>query len=130
MPAVEVDEKHYPLVFIKFTGEPTLDEFRAYLGRLSQLLKRPGHRALVLEASYRANAFQRKLQAEWIKDNLETVKQKTAGMAFVIQSSLVRGALTAIFWIQPLPVPYVIVATREQAEAWARQQLAAQVQSA
>ena len=130
MPAVEVDEGHYPLVFIKFTGEPTRDEFRAYLERLSQLLKRPGYRALVLESSYRANAIQRQLQAEWIKQNLETVKLKTAGMAFVIQSTLVRGALTAIFWIQPLPVPYVIVATREQAEAWARRQLAARVQSA
>ena len=40
-------------------------------------------------------------------------------------SPLVRGVLTAIFWIQTLPNPYTIVGTLREAEAWAREQLRA-----
>ena len=43
--------------------------------------------------------------------------------AFVIDSPIVRGALTAILWIQPLPYEHRIVGTRADANAWLRGQL-------
>ncbi|MBC7173876.1 MAG: hypothetical protein H5U40_15655, partial [Polyangiaceae bacterium] len=42
------------------------------------------------------------------------------GYAFVISSSLVRGALTAILWLAPMPAPHRVVGTVGEGEAWLR----------
>lgn len=44
--------------------------------------------------------------------------------AFVLASPLVRGLLTAILWISPMPAPHEIVATVAEAEAWLNERLA------
>ena len=40
-------------------------------------------------------------------------------MGFVIPSSLIRGTLTAVFWIAPMPMPTSVHETLEQALDWA-----------
>ena len=69
-------------------------------------------------------AAQRKRQAEWIESNREDLRRYTKGTAFVINNPLMRGALTAIFWLTRYETPYVVVATLEAAEEWALNRLA------
>jgi hypothetical protein len=63
----------------------------------------------------------RKLQAEWMQQHRELIAATCMGMAFVIESRLVRGALTAIFWVTPSPVPYSVHATLHEALVHARE---------
>jgi hypothetical protein len=65
----------------------------------------------------------RRRQADWIRDNAALIKAYSACTAFVIGSPLVRGALTAILWLQPMPSPYTVLATLALAQAWALEQL-------
>ena len=58
-----------------------------------------------------------------MKHNDALLRTYSAGSAFVISSPLVRGGLTAILWLQALPSPFIVVATRPEAESWARAQL-------
>lgn len=45
------------------------------------------------------------------------------GVAYVAESPLVRGAITAVFWIAPPPFPYKVVSTPEEGRRWVEQQL-------
>lgn len=63
----------------------------------------------------------RKLQAEWMQEHSELIAATCLGMAFVIESRLVRGALTAIFWVTPSPVPYSVHPSLKEALDHARE---------
>jgi hypothetical protein len=83
---------------------------------------RAGRRAYLIIAAQgelRPPPEVRKLQAEWIEEQRELIAQTSIGMGFVIDSPLVRGALTAIFWITRPPVPYKVHPTLAEALAHA-----------
>ena len=62
----------------------------------------------------------RSLQAEWIEQNRELLRAVCAGMGFVVPSNgVVRGALTAILWLAPIPVHTTVHASMEEALDWA-----------
>lgn len=121
MGSITIDEGRFPLVTVTFVGDVSNDEFKAYLERLDRLLARGEPNAMVMDArrSARSPAIQRKLQADWIKEREALLRRLSCGTAFVITSPLVRGVLTAILWLQPMPQPHTVVATPEEAEAWA-----------
>ena len=63
------------------------------------------------QGAHRPSVEVRKLQAEWMEENRELIARCSLGIGFVIDSSLVRGALTAIFWVSRPPVPYKVHST-------------------
>ena len=63
------------------------------------------------------------MHAEWMKRHEEMMRGRTAGIAFVIESALVRGGLTAVLWLAPLPCPHVVVKTLDDAIVWCEQKL-------
>lgn len=125
MAAIEIDDARWPLLVVRFTGTSTDAEFDGYLARLGSFVARRQDFALILDAS-RAGAtppLHRKKQAEFMAREEVRLRKHSAGTAFVITSALVRGALTAIFWLQPMPSEHTIASTYEEAEQWAVQQL-------
>jgi hypothetical protein len=64
------------------------------------------------------------MQAGWMKRHEVETRRGTAGIAFVIPSALVRGALTAILWLQPLACPHFVTANFEDGFRSAHQKLA------
>lgn len=105
----------------------TVEQFHVRLQGQSELVQRrlgDGEKGfLVIDASEstRPQPEIRKLQAQWLSDNHEALQQTLVGMAFVIKERVVRGALTAIFWMTKNPVPYTVHATLEEALAHAAQ---------
>ncbi len=59
----------------------------------------------------------RKLQADWMAEHEEMMAKSMLGIAFVIDNKLVRGALTAIFWVAKPAVPYRVFASLHEAIA-------------
>lgn len=57
----------------------------------------------------------RRLQADWIEAHRELIAKTCLGMGFVIPDRMVRGALTAIFWVTRSPVPYKVHSTLKEA---------------
>jgi len=127
MGSIAIDDGGYPLVVVTFDGTVDDDAFDAYLTRMDGYAARRQRNAFVFDASTsgRTPATQRRKQAEWMKNNEATLRAFSAGSAFVITSPLVRGALTAILWLQSMPSAYTVVGTRSEAERWARAQLQA-----
>jgi hypothetical protein len=72
-----------------------------------------------------APASQRKYAAEWMERTAPLSKQCSVGGAQVTPSSILRGLVTAIYWLSPPPTASVFVATRKEAVAGAVAALAA-----
>jgi hypothetical protein len=60
-------------------------------------------------------ASQRKQAADFMEKNATLQRKATAGGAIVVASALMRGVITAVFWLRPPPMPSVIVPSREEA---------------
>ena len=86
-----------------------------------QILARRQQTVTILDTtrSDSTSAAQRKKQADWLAKHKEDLRRYSLGTAFVIKSAMVRGVLTAIFWLQPMDRPHTIVATLSEAEGWA-----------
>ena len=59
-------------------------------------------------------ANQRKLTAEWMKRTTPLAAASSVGTATVTPSAILRGIITALYWLQPAPNPAFCVATRHE----------------
>jgi hypothetical protein len=62
-----------------------------------------------------APASQRKYVGEWLKRTAPLQRAAGVGGANVAPSPILRGVITAVFWIKPPPTPSIFVATRNEA---------------
>jgi hypothetical protein len=124
---ITLDRSQFPLVIVRFRGEFAENEFETYLEQLHEVYAQKKRFALILDSIGGAapTAKQRKLQADWIRERADLIREYNVGTAFVLDSVLLRGSLTAILWLQPLPCPHLVCAEISEAISWATTRLAA-----
>jgi hypothetical protein len=124
---VILDESLRPVVILTFHGELSPDVFDRHLEELTSTLRRSEPCVLVYDAmsATMPSPAQRKRQAEWIREHDELLRKKTIASVFALGSGLLRGAVTAIFWLQPAPTRTHVAASRNEAIEWAREQATA-----
>jgi len=126
--SIQVSTARWPLIHVRFVGhfdEPTFD---TYLEQVSRAIaSRPGPRVMLMDATEcgYVSSYARKRQAEWMRTHETSIRREMLGVAFAIRAPLVRGALTAILWLQPLSCPYAVVQDEAAALARCRAWLAA-----
>ncbi len=125
--AITIDTARWPLVSIRFFGAADDATFGGYLAEYDRLLERNERYGILLDAleSAAPSARQRSLQAAWMKERQGKLAERCVAGGFAIASPLVRGALTAILWLQPLPFPHSVHATVFDAENWVRSRMKA-----
>lgn len=113
-----------PVTIITYLGAATNEQYEAYLVELTSILTSSAARyarvGQVHDATAwtRSNAHQRQMQADWIKENMTVLRACGGFSAFVFKSALIRGGLTAVMWLVPMPGPYKICATLDEALDW------------
>ena len=114
----ELDETAFPVIFAAFRGPVDLVPFDAYFSRLDDLCKAGRRFALIVDMSRGAvpSPSQRKHITSAMADREAAFGRHCLGAAVVIKNPLIRGAMTAILWVHPLPYPHEIVETREEAQ--------------
>lgn len=124
-PYFHLDESSWPIVVFRFHGEPTDEEFEAYLKAMEGLYARNERFTMVFDARGTVNlkAKHRRRQADWLKQHAARIRRLNPGSAFIIDSPFVRGLLTAILWLQPLPAPHKVFSSMDEAVAWCRDRL-------
>ncbi len=123
--SIEVSTTHWPLIHVRFVGHADQPTFDTYLEQLSRaMLWRRGPRVMLMDATEcgYVNSYARKRQAEWMRAHDQEIRDEMLGVAFAIRTPLVRGALTAVLWLQPLSCPYTVVhdgaAALSRCRAW------------
>lgn len=125
MPLYQIIDELEPIRLMVQVEATTDANLRDYLERETQAqreLARQGKRVIAIcdaTIGMRLTPVQRKLYADWMTANDEVLTAVLAGAAFVMPSALVRGALTAIFWVAPLKSPHSVHARLDQALEWA-----------
>lgn len=106
-------------------GESSDDDIHAYTGRLGELLRKQERHVLIVDATggKSLKGTHRQMVAEWNKRNATELSRYRAGLVLVTPSAVLRGMITAVYWIHPAPFPYKAVDTLESAYAWANRQL-------
>ena len=115
-----VDQREMPLLHLRYVGAYSDDELSAFLQQLDAVLAQPGKKAGLVDLSEAAaaSARQRRMHAEWIGDRKHLLARDFVAAALVTDNVLVRGTITAIFWIAPLPLPTHVASSVPHAQEW------------
>ena len=127
MSAIHINQDHAPVLVVFWKGTATDDEFDVFLDIMSGVLDAQEPHAFVFDASEAnpAPTKQQRRMGAWMKVNKERIKLYSCGASLVFPSPFFRFALSALFMIQPMPVPYLVCATRMEAISWAKDQVSA-----
>jgi hypothetical protein len=87
-----------------------IDEWPVQTGLRGVLYESPAPAAM--------SADQRRQLADVLDARKAKLQSITAGYVMVTPSAVVRGILTAVFWIAPPPYPYRVVATPDEGFQW------------
>jgi hypothetical protein len=109
------------------TVPSTLTDARvsSVLGELEELLRRGASYVLMFDmrAAAMPSSHQRESLALHIRANRDAIRRCVRGVGVVASSPLLRGAVTAIFWIEPPGIPHRVLRTIAEAQAWAAELL-------
>ncbi len=120
---VRIDQSQWPLLIVITPGKMTDEGLEDFLDSYSDIIKSQGERyALVLDVSntQKLNPIQRKKLVNMMETNREFNKEHCAGCAMVFSSKILRGILTAIFWIHKPPHPTKVFTAQQEAINWAK----------
>lgn|GEM_PF-1619675 len=115
---VEFDESQFPLVCVRVTGSLSEDEFQTFLDGLDRIRAAAKERYAVmfdLREMRMPSGRQVRMSADWLRARAGEIRETTIANAFVVGSSAVHVALTAVFRLQASVIPYAVVETMEEA---------------
>lgn len=121
--SIRVETTDWPLILMDCgTFRNAEEDLRAALGCIEQVMRecaRTREKCVQVTDLSSVNsmpsATMRKLAGEWVTSTLELQKAVSLGGANVTPSSIVRGIVTAVSWIQKPPTPVKYFATRREA---------------
>jgi hypothetical protein len=116
---LDLDESGFPLVTVILSGQIKASVLAPYFERVDAWFRSQLRYACVLDISrcQAPTAADRKGITDVMSANEAKVERYCLGAAMVATSPLLRGALTAILWVQPMRHPHAVVATRQEARA-------------
>ncbi len=121
---ISVDDSLWPLVIVRFVGNPPLSAFEAYLEKSSEILQRGQPHVLLVDVDRSREdgtppSEHRQLLVSWLARNEQRIRQTVLGVAYATDSALVRLTLSLIFHFKAPAAPYVIAPDLERGAEWA-----------
>jgi len=117
----------WPIVVMTPPARPMTDqEFKDYLVWMEKHVTTRGETYTVINDVRHApapSAAQRKLVADHMERLRPITTRFCAGTAMVFESTLMRGIMTAIFWMSKPDYPTKVCATVDEAMGWCEVQL-------
>ena len=103
------DDTAWPLLYVRFPSKPLSDEgFEYLIERYTAVVERRISFATILDSrglTTAITAHQRKRLTEWFDVTGDLAGEHHFGIATLIGNALILGALKAVTWVKPIPVP-------------------------
>lgn len=123
------DDAAWPLLYVRFPSKPLSDDgFEFFITRYTEYVERRILFATILDSrglSTAITAHQRKRLTEWFQVTGPLAAEVHFGIACLFSNALIRGALKAVTWVAPIPVPIQPFASIAEAAPWVRGQFEA-----
>lgn len=124
------DDNAWPLLYVRFPSKPLSDAgFEYFIERYTYMVERRIPFATILDSrglTTAITAHQRKRLTEWFEVTGELAGEHHFGIAVLIANALIRGALKAVTWVAPIPVPIQPFGSIADAGPWIREIFAEQ----
>ena len=124
---IRVDDTYLPVLVLELAEDhgPDVPWMLARFEHNFSLGKRYAMLGDALKVTRPLDAQGRTDLGKWLLANRKNLERYCVGSAVAFQSGLVRGAMTALYWITPSPMPMYYPATLEEAARWCVQRLEA-----
>lgn len=124
--SIHYDDSRSPLIIFTWRGTISDADVESFTEKMIATLARQQRFAVLVDTrdSDRPTPKQRQRLAKWANDHASASKQFNVGVSFVIDKAIIRGALTAILWLAPMPMAHSVCAKFDDAEAWLIERLA------
>jgi hypothetical protein len=124
---IRVETLHWPIILIDYPPARVADpDFFQALVHVEQVLHAAvaeHQKTYVVTDITRVReippATQRKYAADFVRRTAHVARAASLGTANVTPSSILRGIMTAVYWVSPSPTPTVFLATRREAYRYA-----------
>ena len=122
---LEFDESRYPIVYVTHRGQMTTDAMeRSVLAYKRQLgRKRPFTLIFDARTALKPPGEALKILDDFMKSHHEVFGLYCAGIAYALDSVLLRMVTRGIFLVTKPPFPWIIFASPDEAEHWCRERL-------
>ncbi len=113
---IVVDSKHWPLLLLRFERTISLADVEGCLQTFDKLGARNERYVSITDIStvQMPSGDVLRRYANWYRDHEALLRAYCLGSATMAPSTLVRGILKALNWIQPSPQPQVVVSTFQE----------------
>jgi hypothetical protein len=119
--AIEILTEQWPVVFIKIDGEPTIDDFHAYILSFNQMYEKEQQFSIVTWVKkYKTNTGIVAQIGKWFKETEPLMKKYWVSNAMVSPSAGFRFLLSAVYLVKPLPISSRVCATPAEAVEFTR----------
>jgi hypothetical protein len=118
------DDTAWPLLYVRFPSKPLSDEgFEYFISRYTDMVERRMPFATILDSrglSTAITAQQRKRLTEWFEVTGPLAGEYHFGIAVLMSNAIIRGALKAVTWLAPIPVPIKPFGSIAESAPWIR----------
>ena len=118
------DETAWPLLYVRFPSKPLSDDgFEHFISRYTEVVERRLPFATILDSrglSTAITAQQRRRLTEWFEVTGPLAGEHHFGIAVLMSNAIIRGALKAVTWVAPIPVPIKPFGSISDAAPWVR----------
>ena len=126
MGVVQMDVSRWPLVVARYPDVLDDASQEAHFDDIRALLRRNERYAILLDlrrVSHGADAKQRRRYADFLEETSPDLARLCLGTAYLTESLLTRGVLTAVLWLKPPVYPHMITGDEGKAMEWLHQKL-------
>lgn len=116
-PRIQLHTDLWPIVRCILQGELTDADYEELFQSFERLWQRREQFFLIIDIRQSANSTPRRRQliGDWMKENRALIQRYSLGSAVIVDSAILRGALTAINWIAQPETPSDYVRNWEEA---------------
>lgn len=121
-----IDVKDFPLLRQRYPANFSDSDLEAFIVSLQQVIpaiEQPFAWVVDVDAMVKSTAHQRKIMAESEKRMAEHDRMFCVGSALYVANPIIRGIVTAVFWLSPPVYPYTLVGDLKAGENWALRKL-------
>jgi len=121
MAGVEINSDYWPMLLVKFDGEQTMRDVDYFIREMAAAhARKQPYASISLMRKYSSERAQVQKVAQWMKATADETKKWCVGNGIVSQSLGFRFLLSSIFLVKPMPCPYQVCSSFDEALAWVR----------
>ncbi|QRK05059.1 hypothetical protein JQX13_33290 [Archangium violaceum] len=118
--SITIDDTQWPLLVVRFVGQPSLQQQEAYFVQMLDHLKREEKLVVIVDTQQviMMTTENRQRLAEFVREHDALLRTRLLGCATIITSPVMQLAASLMLYLKPPPFPYLTASSLPEAVKW------------